>query len=160
MDRRAKQAFFQRKGMCVCVLNRHFSKEGVCVYVCVCMCECVLVAQLCPTICDPMDCSLPGFTVHGISQARILERVAISFSQRRHTYVQKAYEKMFNIANYQRSSNQNYNEVSPHTRQTGYHQTMYNQSIQKRVWRNGALLHCWWECKLLIETMENCMEAP
>ena len=31
----------------------------------------VLVAQLCPTLCDPMDCILPGSSVHGISQARI-----------------------------------------------------------------------------------------
>ena len=36
--------------------------------------------QLCPTLCDPMDCSLPGFSVHGILQARTLECVAISFS--------------------------------------------------------------------------------
>ena len=36
--------------------------------------------QSCPTLCDPMDCSLPGFSVHGILQARILEWVAISFS--------------------------------------------------------------------------------
>ena len=33
--------------------------------------------QLCPTLCDPMDCSLPGFSVHGILQARTLEWVAI-----------------------------------------------------------------------------------
>ena len=38
------------------------------------------VAQSCPTLCDPMDCSLPGSSVHGIFQARILEWVAISFS--------------------------------------------------------------------------------
>ena len=31
------------------------------------------VAQSCPTLCDPMDCSLPGFSVHGIFQARVLE---------------------------------------------------------------------------------------
>ena len=31
------------------------------------------VTQLCPALCDPMDCSLPGFSVHGIFQARILE---------------------------------------------------------------------------------------
>ena len=37
----------------------------------------VLVTQLCPTLCDPMDCSLPGSSVHGILQARILEWVAI-----------------------------------------------------------------------------------
>ena len=38
-----------------------------------------LVAQLCPTLCNPTDCSLPGSSVHGISQARILEWVAIPF---------------------------------------------------------------------------------
>ena len=37
------------------------------------------VAQSCPTLCDPLDCSLPGFSVHGILQARILEWVTISF---------------------------------------------------------------------------------
>ena len=35
------------------------------------------VAQSCPTLCDPVDCSLPGSSVHGILQARILEWVAI-----------------------------------------------------------------------------------
>ena len=39
------------------------------------------VAQLCPTLCDPMDCSPPGSSVHGIFQARVLEWVAISFSR-------------------------------------------------------------------------------
>ena len=36
--------------------------------------------QSCLTLCDPMDSSLPGFSVHRILQARILERVAILFS--------------------------------------------------------------------------------
>ena len=40
------------------------------------------VTQSCPTLCDPMDCSLPGSSVHGIFQARVLEWVAISFSRR------------------------------------------------------------------------------
>ena len=39
------------------------------------------VAQLCPTLCDPMDCSLPGSSVHGIFQAIVLEWIAISFSR-------------------------------------------------------------------------------
>ena len=39
------------------------------------------VAQLCPTLCDPMDCSLPGSSVHGIFQARVLDWGAIAFSQ-------------------------------------------------------------------------------
>ena len=40
------------------------------------------VAQSYPTLSDPMDCSLPGSSVHGIFQARVLEWVAISFSNR------------------------------------------------------------------------------
>ena len=38
------------------------------------------VAQSCPTLSDPTDCSLPGSSVHGIFQARVLEWVAIAFS--------------------------------------------------------------------------------
>ena len=53
-------------------------EHSVCVCVCVCVCE---VPQSCPTLCHPMDCSLPGFSVHRILQARILEWVAISFSR-------------------------------------------------------------------------------
>ena len=41
----------------------------------------VNVAQLCLNLCNPMDCSLPGSSVHGIFQARILEWVAISISR-------------------------------------------------------------------------------
>ena len=39
------------------------------------------VAQSCPTLCDPMDCSLPGSSGHGIFQAIVLEWIAISFSK-------------------------------------------------------------------------------
>ena len=39
------------------------------------------VAQLCPTLCDPMDCSPPGSSVHGILQAEILDLVAMPFSK-------------------------------------------------------------------------------
>ena len=42
---------------------------------------CCLVAKLCPTLCDPKDCSSPDYSVHGISQVRILKWVAISFSR-------------------------------------------------------------------------------
>ena len=41
----------------------------------------ILVAQSCPTLCNPMDCSPAGSSVHEIFQARILEWVAISFSR-------------------------------------------------------------------------------
>ena len=38
------------------------------------------VAQSCPTLCEPIDCSLPGSSVHGIFQAIVLEWGAIAFS--------------------------------------------------------------------------------
>ena len=38
------------------------------------------VAQSCPTLSDPMDCSPPGFSIHGIFQARVLEWGVIAFS--------------------------------------------------------------------------------
>ena len=41
----------------------------------------VLVTQSCLTLWDPMDCSLPGSSVHGISQTRMLECIAVSFSR-------------------------------------------------------------------------------
>ena len=54
------------KRVCLCV----------CVCVCVSVCMCVLVAQSFPTHCDPMDCSLPGSSIYGILQARILVCIA------------------------------------------------------------------------------------
>ena len=42
------------------------------------------VIQSCPTLRDPMDCSLPGSSVHGIFQARVLEWGAIAFSEHYH----------------------------------------------------------------------------
>ena len=46
------------------------------------------VAQSCPTLSGPMDCSLSGSSVHGISQTRVLEWVAIAFSAMQETWVQ------------------------------------------------------------------------
>ena len=62
--RKESQAFHTRK-----VLLRFET-------LCVCW-----AAQLCPILCKPLDCSPPGFSVHGIFQARILECVAVSFSR-------------------------------------------------------------------------------
>ena len=39
--------------------------------------------QLCPTLCDPIDGSPPGSSIHGIFQARVLEWVAIAFSDQK-----------------------------------------------------------------------------
>ena len=46
------------------------------------MCMCGKSLQSCLTLCDPVDCSLQGFSVHGIFQARILEYVAMLYSTR------------------------------------------------------------------------------
>ena len=50
-------------------------------------CVKTLVIQLCPTLHNAMDCSLPGFSIHGIPQARILEWVEISFPKVLWTYI-------------------------------------------------------------------------
>ena len=52
------------------------------IYIHVCWFMNVKVTQLCPTLCNHMGYSLPGFSVHGILQARILEWIAVSFSRR------------------------------------------------------------------------------
>ena len=59
----------------------HLSLEAWIPLLCLCAVLC-LVAQSRLTLCDPMDCSPPGSSVHGIFQARIQEQVAISFSRR------------------------------------------------------------------------------
>ena len=70
-----------------------------------------------------------------------------TFLQRRHTDGQEAHEKMFNITNYQRNVNQNYNEISP------VKMAIIQKSTNNKCWSRCAeketLLHCWWECKLV-----------
>jgi len=60
------------------------------------------VTQSCPTLCDPMDCSLPGSSVHGIFQATVLEWIAISFSKgssqpRDRTRVSRIVDRRFTV---------------------------------------------------------------
>ena len=60
------------------------------------------VAQSCPTLCNPMDCSLPGSSLHGIFQAIVLEWIAISFSRgssqpRDWTWVSRFVDRCFPI---------------------------------------------------------------
>ena len=50
------------------------------IYIYIYMKESESEAPLCPTLCNPMDCNLPGSSIHGIFQARVLEWVAIAFS--------------------------------------------------------------------------------
>ena len=59
-----------------CLDSEHIKNSGCSTRVCACS-----VAQVCLTLCDPLDCSPPASSVHGIFQARKLEWVAISFSR-------------------------------------------------------------------------------
>ena len=52
------------------------------------------VSQSCPTLSDPMDCSLPGSSVHGIFQASVLEWIAIAFSTMEYYSATKRNEKI------------------------------------------------------------------
>ena len=65
--------YFQRMRCFLC-------KKQVILCLSVCVCVCVH-AQLCPILCDSMDCSPLGSSVHGMFQARILEWVAICYSR-------------------------------------------------------------------------------
>ena len=60
--------------------NQYISSYETCTCA-LALCVCVLDAQSCPTLSDPMDCSLPGSSVHEILQARILEWIASSKRQ-------------------------------------------------------------------------------
>ena len=55
------------------------------------------VTQLCLTLCDPMNCSLPGPSIHGISQARVPEQVAIAFSGIYMTHGLKGFFKLYSL---------------------------------------------------------------
>ena len=78
-------------GLCFCGLGTrpHTCDSGagllsLSLYIYICIYICAVHAkslQLCPTLCDPLDYSLPGSSVHGILQARILEWVAVPSSR-------------------------------------------------------------------------------
>ena len=70
------------------IMEDHTGRRSICARYCcvaaflptVVYCGCCLIAQQCLTLCSPVDCSPPGSSVRGIFQARMLERVAISYS--------------------------------------------------------------------------------
>ena len=103
---------------CVWVWEYGCEYESMCVSVCMCECVCVSVCVSLSnlTLCDPLDCSLPGSSVHGILQARILEWVAMPSS---------------------RGSSQPRNQTGlPHCRWILYHQSQSNHTpiIKENVW--------------------------
>ena len=75
------------------------------------------VAQSCPTLSDPMDCSSPGSSVHGIFQARVLEWGANAFSERLHTYTETKHQPEAN--KFQSKTYHTTQEHSPELQYTG-----------------------------------------
>ena len=67
------------KDTCMCTAESLYCAPETITTLLIDCCFCGLVAKLCPTLCDPMECSPPGFSVHGISQARILEWLPFLF---------------------------------------------------------------------------------
>ena len=70
-------------GVCSPGYTQYMLTVCVCMCVCVCVCvrACVRACSVVSDFYDPMNCSPPGFSVHGITQARTLEWVAISYSK-------------------------------------------------------------------------------
>ena len=79
---------------------------------------------------------------------RILKQTSLSG---KHIDGQQIHEKILNITNHQTNANQNYNKISPHICQKGYHHKIYYPN--NKCWRGCGemriLLHCWWECILI-----------
>jgi len=73
---------FQVYSKLIIKLHTHTHTHLYILHACVCVHACCVHSQSYLTLCDPVDCSPPGSSVHGISQVRILEWVAISCSRR------------------------------------------------------------------------------
>ena len=76
-----------------------------------------LVAQLCPTICDLMDFSLPGSSIHRILQARILEWVAIPRGQTQISHIAGGF---FTVWATREAHNLKFSEIFQYCLQTGF----------------------------------------
>ena len=119
------------------------------------------VAQSCPTLSDPMDCSPPGFSIHGIFQVRVQKWVAIAFSKNETEQRLKEFcqETTLIIANtlFQQYKRRLYTRTSPdgqYQKQIDYIlcSQRWRSSIQSAKTRPGA--DCRWDHALLIAKLD------
>ena len=106
-----------------------------------------LVAQSCPALCDPMDCSPPGSSVHRIFQARILEWVTISFS--RESSQPGDWTQVSSIAG------RLFTTVSPGKPSWYIRQSQYIFQAKEEAWRRGLFWSLAWECKMYEKRRED-----
>ena len=102
------------------------------------------VTWSCPTLCDPMDCNLPGSFVHGIFQARVLEWVAISFSRgssqsRDWTWVSRIVGRCFTIWATREVPNTGIEPRSPALQADSVPSVLPGKQAFSNMWENSLL---------------------
>ena len=143
------------------------------------------VTQSCPTLCNPMDCSLPGSSVHGIFQARVLEWVAIPSpgipnpgikprspalqadalpseppgKPKEDIEMAKKHMKRCSTSLIIREM-QIKTTMRHHTSQNGHHQKNPQTTSAGEDGEKRTLLHFWWECKLIQHHGRQYIETP
>ena len=108
-------------------------KYDVYVCVCVCVCVCVLVTQSCPTLCNPMDCSLPGSSVHRIPRQEYWN--GLPFPSPDDIQMANKHMKICFTSCHQGNANWNNNEIPLHTYGTPLQYSCLQNPMHRGFWR-------------------------